>query len=271
VSVRAGADLRTLRTVLESMGVQVWASETLPVGGNLPETLSAAISTADFVLVVIDEPVVAPAVIFEAGAAFGAGRPVLVLYATRRAVSPPINSLLTAPRISATLDDEEALEYQLRGYLENVLPIARRRAPSLDLVEVIDTPPSARPSAELDAIERTKDALEEMGAIVTMTGGMRSVPDMAASWPQLTPFDPLLVEIAGRKARLKKKVDQLRAAMKGRTNRLGLVITLDERPIREEVLHGVAILVVSLRQLESSPSLVFQRLVTLRNRLVHGL
>jgi hypothetical protein len=271
VSVRAGADLRTLRTVLEGMGVQVWAAEALPVGGSIPESLSTAIATVDFVLVVIDGPQVAPAVMFEAGAAFGAGRPVLVLEAAEKAVSPSVSSLLAAPRISAALDDEEALKYQLRGYLENVLPSAILRQPPVEPVDVVEVPVAAGPSVGLDSTERTKIALEKTGAIVTSMGGTRYVPDLAVSWPQLTPFDPLLVEISGRKARLSKKKEQLLAAMTSRGTRLGLIVTLDEHPIREDVRPGTAILVVSLRQLELSPSQVFRRILTLRNRLVHGL
>jgi len=271
VSARAGADTRTVRTVLEGMGVQVWSSEALPVSGSIPETLSTAIATADFVLVVIDGPQVAPAVMFEAGAAFGAGRPVLVLDAAEKAVSPSVSSLLTAPRISAALHDEEALKYQLRGYIENVLPSALLREPSLVAVDVTDVPLAAGPSVGRDSTERVKTALEDMGAIVTSMGGMRYVPDMAASWPQLAPFDPLLVEIAGRKARLNEKKEQLLAAMKSRGTHLGLIVTLDKRPITEEARGGAAVLVVSLGQLESSPSQIFRRLLTLRNRLVHGL
>jgi nucleoside 2-deoxyribosyltransferase len=263
ISARAGADTRTLRTVLEGMGVQVWAGEALPVSGSIPETLSTAIATADFVLVVVDGAEVAPAVMFEAGAAFGAGRPVLVLDAAEKAVPPSISSLLAAPRISAALDDEEALRYQLRGYIENVLPSASLREPSLDAVDITDVPLAAGPSAGRDSTERTVVALEETGAIVTsMGGGTRHVPDLAASWPQLAPFDPLLVEIAGRKARLNEKKRQLLEFMRSRGARLGLIVTLEERPITEETQVGAAVLVVSLRELELSPSRVLRRLLT---------
>ena len=86
-----------------------------------------------------------------------------------------------------------------------------------------------------------------------------------------TPFDPILVEIAGRRASIPRKLDQLADAITKAKGRLGLLVTLDD--VKTEGRHDAnfTILTVSLQRLEDSPEQVVQDLRWARNSMVHGL
>ena len=97
------------------------------------------------------------------------------------------------------------------------------------------------------------------------------VPDWQALVPFLDPpFNPVFIELVGRKANLVGKRLQLSEALIARGAHIGVLIMLDSVEARVEVERDAAIVELSLRQLEEDPRLLGLLLREARNQLVHG-
>jgi hypothetical protein len=96
---------------------------------------------------------------------------------------------------------------------------------------------------------------------------------MAITVYELGPlFDPVLVEVAGLRARLQVKQAALTEWMKTAGAHMGLLVALDDVPVAIERTSGsTAIVTLSLRDLEFADNVVFlDWLKAARNNLVHG-
>jgi hypothetical protein len=277
ISANARVELTELRRALNEENVESIAPyDVNPRLGSLADTVVDAIRDASFVLVVITDEPIPPAVLFEAGVASALGRPLAVLdsrtlHGSMAGANFALASLVSAPTLSASLSDPTGLRHEVHSFLSGVL----------DEWSPQGSHPAAQQLATTGAIERADEAerrcaealLKRGVSVVLHPGGGRGVPDMAASLPGLGPlFDPILVEVTGLRARLSEKRKALTDALTKAGAHLGLLVALDEVPLSTELTSATtAIVSVSLRQLEQSEVLSLQRWLTLaRNRLVHG-
>lgn len=270
---RAGTPLDVVQHVVRHFGLEPVSVDSLEGGGPIGQTVLTGLQEAAFVMLVIDNLVLPGSVIFEAGLAKGLGKPVVVLDARtrRRSMSDElaVDIFLDAPRMFARLNDQSALTQELAAYLasESDVRPARDRGPA---------PPP--PPWESEADRRTFAALEHAGArLVSVRQSPRGVPDLSVEFAELGPaFNPVFVEVAGRRADVGRRTVQLSEALQRSSARLGLLVTLDREPGTDkgEDWHraglGQAVVTWSLERLEEDPALVVQDLVALRNRLVHG-
>jgi hypothetical protein len=274
----AEADLGLLRSVLAETGVSVVTPDAPSVGEFAGDALVDAVTRATFVLVVLTDSTLPAAVLFEVGVASARKRPLAVLDARSRKIETSdtefaLAALTAAPTLGADLTDKAALRSELQNFLSGVLTSSGQRRPQRHVEATQPAFVNAEtemPTAEL----RSAEALRKLGArVVLQPGGSRGGPDMAASWAELGPlFDPVLVEVAGLRARLRQKRAALAAAMTTAGAHLGLVVALDAVEVSTELTSATTTVVtLSLRELETTDRQAFLRLLgSARNQLIHG-
>ena len=269
----AGARLDVLDRVLTAQGVETRTIHDLPPGKPLRETIRVALELVDFVILVIDNRSMPMAVSFEAGLAAGLGKPLVVLDArtTNRRLKDelPVDVLIPGPRMFARLDDEEGLDQEVAALLRTE-SWTHDQAPVSD--RIWSEPIPAR--ATMMRSERDVwDALAGTGAeVVGARPEARSIPDLLVDFPELGhSFNPVMVEVVGQRADLRKKLASISQVLERAPSRLALVVTLDDVKRRIEVPSpGVAVLVWSYQDLLAHPDQAVLDLVRTRNQLVHG-
>ena len=277
LSASSLVELAELRRALNEENVDsVSPYDVDPALGSLADTVVDAIREASFVLVVVTDDPIPPAVLFEVGAASALGRPLAVLD-SRTMRSPTsgtnfaLSALLRAPTLSASLLDPSGLRHEVHSYVSGVLDDAPPHG----------SPPPTKQLSVIGAIEgadsaerRCAQALLKLGlGVVLRPQSGRAVPDMTASMPDLGPlFDPIFVEVAGLRAHLSDKRKALTSALHNAGAHLGLLVTLDAVPSSIELTSATtAIVSLNLRELEQLTVLSLEhRLTSARNRLVHG-
>ena len=275
---RADCPRPELEAACESLGLRPVRLADLTVGRPLAQLLDETLSHVALVLLVIDDATVPPSIMFEAGLAHGRGIPVAVLdgRSLKRQEATDdlaLDTLLPGPRLYAHLSDEVGIAEQLDAYRQ--LQASHQIITS---AETAATPSGGRLfqkplSYESDGERRTAEALMGLGAVVLSDrAGSRSVPDFVVRFPQLEPsMNPVLVEVKGRKAHLSPARQQMKDALIRSHARLGLLVTLDELPVRSEWTgSGQVVAQISLLTLEAKPERMIGLLSEARNLAVHG-
>lgn len=270
---RAGARLDSLYRVLESRGVEARTVAELPPGEPLRDAIRDALERADLVLLVIDNRSLPTAVSFEAGLAAGLGKPLVVLDArtTSRTLKDelPVDILVPGPRMFARLDDEVGLGQEIAALLSTD-SWARDQAP------VAKRPWREELPARTDMVQSERDVWEALATTGAKVVGARpdsgAIPDLIVNFDELgSGFNPVLVEVVGRREVLDKKLATIAQILARSSSRLALVIPLDSvRPRVEFPSPGLAVLVRSYEDLVAHPEQAVQELIRTRNQLVHG-
>jgi hypothetical protein len=250
----------------------------LPTGQPLIEQLQNILRAVRFVLVVVGDDPVPSSVMFEAGLASGVGAPVVVLDGRnpdRRGTDDlALDTLQPGPRLYAKLTDSVGLTEQLEAYLEPGQPQSSRISG-----QTIPRPsprPTRAPKVRYgsEAERRTAEALTRMGATVfgVRRTGSTSVPDLAVRFPHLDAvMNPVLVEVKGLRAQLRRARGQLADALTRGNVHLGLLVTLDlMEPRCDLVAPGQVVAQISLSHLEQSPDRLIKLLSQARSLAVHG-
>jgi hypothetical protein len=274
---RAGRDRPALEQAFAAVGLHPMRAADLTTAQPLTEQLQNILRTVRFVLVVVDDDPIPSSVMFEAGLASGVGAPVVVLDGRdpdRRGVDDlALDTLQPGPRLYARLTDPVGLTEQLEAYLEPRQPQSPRVGG-----QAIPRPssrPTQAPAASYDSesVRRTAEALTHMGATVFgVRAGPTSVPDLAVRFPHLDPMmNPVLVEVKGRRAQLRRARSQLADALARGHVHLGLLVTLDPvEPRCDSAAPGQVIAQISLSHLEQSPDRLIKLLSQARSLAVHG-
>jgi hypothetical protein len=271
---RADSDRPALEQAFRAVGLRALRVADLPPGQPLADQLRQTLRLVRFVLVVVDDAPIPPAVMFEAGLAHGVGVPVAVLDGRdpdRRNVDDlALEILQPGPRLYARLTDSVGLTEQLGAYLE----LGQPQLPRVQ-GQAIQRPsePSSSSYHGSDAARRTVEALTRLGATVftDRTGGF-SVPDLVARFPHLDlPMNPVLVEVKGLRAQLPRARNQLGEALARGNTHLGLLVTLEALPPRyDRVAPGRVIAQISLSLLEQTPERLIKLLSEARSLAVHS-
>lgn len=273
VSSRAGAPTRNLLKALRAEGMRPVSIDDIPSGTPIGEALRTAISRADYVLIVWDTAKLPRSVMLEAGYALGAGVPVALLDArpSRGTTDDPtVDALLDVPRLHGRLSDSPGLQRELTAlrYLSRnaTSPLPAMDAPSNWYLAV------QSPAGD-DAESRMLRVLHQLDVRVHAERTQPlAVPDWAVWVPLFSaPFNPVLIELVGRRGSLKRKSSQLRSALTEQGAHLGVLVTLDPVASRVDVVRDSAIIEVSLLQLEESPQELLLLLRHGRNSLLHGI
>jgi hypothetical protein len=273
VSSRAESSTELLIEAIRAVGMQPVSIDDVPPGKPIGETLRAAIETADYVLIVWDTAKLPRSVMLEAGYALGARVRVALLDArSHRGTTddPTVDALLDVPRLHGRLSDLPGLQRELSAlrYLSRNVPapLPQEEAPSnwyRDLQTAAGDSAEARMLSVLQQLKVRVSAERERPL---------DVPDWNVWVPLFSPpFNPVLVQLAGRKASLKRKRAQLRSALATQGAHLGVLVTLDPVASHVEVVRESAIVEISLLQLEESPQDLFLLLRQARNSLLHGI
>lgn len=269
VLARPSARLNTLCSALLELGFQPVILEDLPADQPLGESLTSAIDAASFVVVVWDSTRVSRSIMFASGYAVARSARVALLDARRRGLvtdDPLVDELLSFPRLSAHLSNKALLVQELSAFVE--LPHSESA-----LFRKSRKPSGGPLQAEGSAIEqRVIEALRKLD-LQSVSGRTASldVPDWKIWVAAFTaPFNPVFVEVAGRRSRLELKRKQLSQAMSLSGAHLGVLVTADEIEPRVDIEGLMAVCTLSLNDLESRPREFEDWLRIARNRLLHG-
>lgn len=270
---RAKAPLHLLKNAIRNAGMT-----TVDIEGhsesNLAGATQDAIRDASYVLLVWDTILLPRSLLFEAGLAVGIGANLVLLDARRRQDGRDdlaVEAYLSVPRLHGRLSDVEGLTRELRALRQVNFQSAKSNKESLPRadwpIQVSQT------TGGSDFEDRVLRVLNRLDIQVLQLGDERKqrIPDWEVVVPGLmAPFNPVFIELAGRKANLPSKRDQIRAALLDRGAHIGALVILDPVESRVETVHDTAIVEISLGQLESSPHDLDVLLRTARNQLVHG-
>lgn len=266
---RPNAQLANLRASLSGLGLHPVVLDELPSEQPLGQTLLPAIDTAAFVIVVWDSTRVSRSIMFAAGYAVARQARIALLDARTRGPvrdDPLVDELLTFPRLNAPLSNRELLAQELGAFIE--LPHSEsalyRKARR----------PSGGPLQSEGSIfeQRVIDALRnvDLHSVSGRTASLE-VPDWKVWVSAFTaPFNPVFVEVTGRRSQLERRRKQLVQAMSLSGAHLGVLITADEVIPRVDVDGLTAVCTLSLTDLESDPTQFEELLRIARNRLLHG-
>lgn len=271
---RADSDRPALDEAFNSVGLQPLRVADLPAGQPLTEQLRQTLRSVRFVLIVVDDDPIPSSVMFEAGLARGVGAPVAVLDGRdpdRRGVDDlALETLQPGPRLYARLTDPVGLTEQLEAYIQpGPSQIPRVQG------QVIPRPTQARKASHYssEAERRTAEVLTRLGAtVLAQRPGGSFVPDLVARFPHLdSSMNPVLVEVKGSRAQLRRARDQLASALARGNTHLGLLVILDTLPSRHDrVAPGQVVAQISLPVLEQTPESLIKLLSEARSLAVHG-
>ena len=173
IAARYGLDLSALQQALEQNEVEWQWAQKPPVGESLMESVSAAISNADFVVGVFSDESITPNVALEVGFALGRGVQVVVL--TTGAFVMPFD-LAAFRHLKTDLHDPKLLAFQIDLLLRSLETPKRTKRP------VVAHPFSAtgmvvgKPAPKLFG-----SALEQsIAAAIFSAGGRVTVPDSSS-------------------------------------------------------------------------------------------
>jgi len=272
ILARPTTNTHNLATALSEIGLRPTTLGDVDASLSLASELLEAVEHAAFVVVVWDTTRLSRALVFELGFAAGAGVPIAVLDArSEKSASSSdvvLDALLGGPRLHARLNDTASLMQEFEALLPSLVSfrdLARYRSQYKPRVTEL-----SKVELGSEASKRTRVALISLGASLVSSAG--EVPDFIARFHHLeAAFNPVLVEVAGLRARLDRKLEQLKKAMQAGSARLAILVTLDDvGPWQAPGPKGAAIIVVSLRDLEESPKTVRFELQRARNAIVHG-
>ncbi len=272
ILARSIARLDGIRSALESLEYVPRSVNDLATGELLIASLEEGIKAADLVLVVWDTPRLSRAVMFEAGFALGLKAQMAVIDGRQGSSAAKddiaLDVLLPLPRMHAPLGDPGLLRQELQAFID----VVAESGTSFLVEPQRHRKAGAQFDDGTDYERRAVAALKRADGLVTAgRGGPRDVPDFLVSFPGLEgPFNPVLVELAGRRALLSRKIEQLNASAVRSRSRLGVLITLDEEQQETRRSGDFAVVTISLDRLENAPQSLASDLRTARNYLVHG-
>lgn len=212
-------------------------------------------------------------VLLEIGAGLGARLPVVLVLApkVRQTSLPPALRELQSMRLPAP-DSQDGAD-RLRSLVETARRSLDRGTTPFELPEGSS---QAERRAWVDESEReVADTLEALGAQLVgyQPPNRRGTPDMAAWLPAMTsaPFNPVLVEVAGRMADPRAKEAQLRSYMEASDALVGLLVLQGSHEATWRIMRSGAVLIVGIDDLAALDQDAFEGiLVSGRNRLFHA-
>ena len=265
-----------VRDALISLDVIVQTADEILAGSSINEAIINALTSADFVCVVMPALKPSPTVMYEAGLATGLHRPLLVVADARGADSLP-SQLLSAPMIRYKLGMTKVLRENLSAYVKQVQPIASHHLVNKEvLVDFSATILNRHVGLVPRLEERIAARFKEAGALVAIgsriSGNMR--PDIVATFPALGPeFSPIIVEIKDRRQRsLENITQQMRRYLDAAGARLGLIVDeANEQEVSSRTYDSSGILYVSADDLQAwDNNRLLEELTRLRNKVVHS-
>jgi hypothetical protein len=216
ISAPIGANLRTLRTVLQEKRVKVASLDDLPLGSDLATAIKEMISSVDLVIGVLTHAGGSSNVYFELGQAVALGRQVVLFTSPQYLVPFDLQQRLV---VRSGLHNREAISFALDQLLAAPVPLAKRN--------ILDKPKTQGLSLStghiLNDVQEAIAAgdgrrLEELVAAAIRASGVdviaeahdkRGRADLAVWSDVLQPLvgNPLVIEI---KVRLDEKTDARR-------------------------------------------------------------
>lgn len=273
VIARARAPLQNLKTVLRDIGMVPIEIEDRPGESWGAATLSA-IRHATYVLLVWDTVWLSRSLLLEAGIAVGADANLVILDArTSQAGKSDIavEAYLSVPRLHARLTDARGLSRELRALRYVKFPDASsggKELPQIDwalegLTRQGRTDFEQRVFRVLNSLDYRAFSGSE-GFMDHGTDFEIAIPAMAA------PFNVALVELQKGRGRLSEKQTRLEVSLRDRRAHFAIIVRDEAIQSRIYLSSDVAIIEVSLAQIEKSPHELSDLLRDARNRLVHG-
>lgn len=284
ISASFGVDTSVLRRALQARGIR-WSDQTgLQPGLNWAGAVDKAMTTADFVCVVLPEGGQGN-ILFELGIAYARRKPILA-FGGKSANLPTDVMSLTYFRVEAS--DVEAVDYALGTFLAHAseqplgeVSVPRSKRDSAHRADIVVHPAGIVPGSEFE--QRTAALLEEAGFIVSRPSERRASDhgaDLAVWIEELQNYslgNPLLVEVkAGdlTRGRIRDAALRLRSYVEKTHGRSGLLVYWD-RENREfpQVEKGWPLIFQlsgdALTQLIREERLP-EELIRLRNAAAHG-
>ncbi|MGW4330535.1 hypothetical protein ACWEKR_32180 [Nocardia sp. NPDC004573] len=265
----------SVRRTLGQLHVDLTTSLDVPGGTSLSGSLSQAVLSADFVCVVLGAETPSPTVMYEAGIAVGARRPLVVV--TSIEADQAVAQTIDAPIIRYRTADDSAIHEGLSAYVSNIQPLAAELKVNWDVLSTETVSSPIRPHLEGSRLERTIAAwLEQSGAAVVAIHPVQRgfEADMVATFPALgDAFSQVVVEVKSgdRTSWTGFDLDKLRNTLNMFGSRIGILVSPDISLNRSTIEGGKAVLAVSMDELDQwvQSGQLARRLTRLRNELVH--
>jgi hypothetical protein len=272
-------DIRRLIDELRRRGATPYVlSDVAPLGASILQSVQQAITAADYVLVVLGDADASQNSIFEAGIAFGLGKPIVIISDPQGTTPPDLAGLLT---IRARPDDLPAISFaldQAEGRSATPPQLARATGHALGprADQLLDELADTSNVTERAALNVLTQALEDSGTVAVQNPASDRGFDLGVWSDDLDAIaaNPLLIELKHnlRAQTVKKTLDLLRLSPNARVI---LLVFLDPAVPAAALLNELPfpILAISLHELlERMRSSSFAEVVRdLRNRSVHGL
>jgi hypothetical protein len=273
VSAAAGFDASAVRDLVRAANMTAVGWQDLPPA-PLVDAISKQIANCNGVVGVVAESGVPASVVFEVGVAIGQGKPVVLLLEDRdgQASIPPVlaglplvvlggNVLATSSRLAEAL-------------AKPPIPVSAALRPELTRLQSKVEDVAARAWTDESEL-RVATAFAALGArvIPQSPGNTRARADLAI-WldtAALSELNPVLVEVAGRRAQRNDKIDQLAEHLRATRCLLGLVVMQEPHEPAWHTRPGVIIATVGLEWLQAvSPEDFARELTRGRNQFAHG-
>lgn len=286
VSAATATDLRPVLLALESINVAVLTAQNIGPGEPITEAMIRAVLTADFVCVVIDEPIVNPNIAYEIGIAAGSRRPIVVASsASSDEADLSIFSELATIRYNRSTVGLKNLGEGLRAFVQNVQPAAVQIAIDWDAVGSASLPRTGLSAVRGDSLTKAvAQRLAAAGGYVVANSDDEH--DIVADFPLLGAIGKIVVEVKFRyvNSTLHRRVEtQLRRSMRQSGALLGMLVYGSPSDIRTRLVSegrsqhllfnefDDGILVVSASELmDWTDNQLVAELTRLRNAVVHG-
>jgi hypothetical protein len=260
-------DGHSIDELLDLAGVTYRSSSDL---SEFPkDQLDAVISQCRAVVAYVGSARPATGVVLEIGAGLGRGLPVVVILGPRVRASSLSPALRELPSMRLPAKVSQAAADRLRALL----------------VTTTETPSGVLTTSQVGATgrehwvdeheRRVATILQRLGAVIVgyEPANRRGKPNLAAWIPDLpgVPFNPVLVEVAGRMPQVKEKERQLRGYMGGADALMGILVLPGDRRPDWSIQTSGAVLIVGVEALDEKDRSDFIRtLRDGRNRLFHA-
>jgi hypothetical protein len=275
ISAAMGADVSSVRELVEAAGMEATSWEALPPATTLARAIGSEIERCDGLIAIVGENGVAASVMFEVGVALGLTKPV-VLVAPDRDAPSAIPSVLAGLPVILMGGDVGATSSRLADALAQPTNSGAdvTSPPRGERIQLFVSEVATRGWAD-ESEREVAEALAHLGARVVAQSppNTRDFVDMAV-WIDGAPvreINPVMVEVAGRGAREPDKIAQLREYLQASQTIIGLLVMREDREPRWDIHAGTAIAIVGIDWLRSATGRDFIRLLTYgRNSWAHG-
>lgn len=258
--------LQPIHSLLAEARIEYRSSEDL--GGAPKEQLSKVLSECRAVVAYLTAARPPAGVLLEIGAGIGRGLPVVVVLGSKvRSTSLPA-ALRELPSMRLPVDVSSDGATRLRSLLTAIekRPSSSRQVGSIE---------GGRERWADESERLTAEALQRLGAGIVgyEPANRRGKPDLAAWFPDLpgVPYNPVLVEVAGRTPDLVGKRAQLRGYMRDADALIGFLVVPGTFDPEWRVLASGAVLTIGVQSLgELQPEEFARILRDGRNYLFHA-